>query len=173
MRLSLRNPKLVETAAGLGALGIGASVYLFDRAGGARFVPAWLAPRFAVPPTPGLVGGSLPSFAHVFAFALLTAAVVGASRSAAKLACLVWVLVDVAFEVGQVDRVAHTFAVVSFPWGGAHVPFEYVRTYLLRGTFDSMDLCAAALGGLAAYLVIAMVERDATQCLSRCDARGG
>ncbi len=65
---------------GLAALLLGTMVYVVDRPGDQSFVPSAIS---LVPFTPsvfGVVGHSLPTFTHVFAFSLFTAAVLaGAS----------------------------------------------------------------------------------------------
>lgn len=136
----------------IAALCLGASVYLLDRGGNADFVPAWLAQALTERRVFGALAGSLPSFTHVFAFSLLTAAVLGRGRVAAAVACGAWVLVDASFELAQLDSVS---AAVS-AWlpnraGAAGWLFGETRRFLTLGTFDVSDLCSVALGGLLAY----------------------
>ena len=54
----------------------------------------------------GIVGHSLPTFAHVFAFSLLTAALLTGERKTAITVCLGWFVVEAAFEVGQHPAIA-------------------------------------------------------------------
>jgi len=139
---------------GLSALMGGAAVYLLDRPVEQSFVPSAIS-LFALTPTVfGVVGHSLPTFAHVFAFCLLTAALLAVGKKAAITVCLGWFLVDVAFELGQHSALAPALSTLTPLWF-AHLPIlNQTGSYFLDGTFDPLDLLAIALGALAAYVVI-------------------
>lgn len=84
----------------LSVLGAGGWVYVFER-------PAELTPFFAAinfshnaPPIFGALGGSLPTFAHAFAFSIFTAVIVGPTMLAARYASLTWFFIDILFEIG-------------------------------------------------------------------------
>ncbi len=140
--------------AGVFLLVLGAGVYLFDRPWQqlaiAKLIPLTLTPS----PMFGALGGSLPSFAHVCAFALLTAALLGGGRRLNQAVCVGWFSVNVAFELGQHARLAEPVAKAVPAWF-VHVPIlDQTTTYFLSGTFDPLDILFAALGALTAYVLI-------------------
>lgn len=94
----------------------------------------------------GGLAGNLPSFAHAFAFALLTALALAPWPRLARLGCVVCVLIDTVFELAQWR-----------PIGSALAP---LGSYFASGTFDVFDLAAIAAGGAAAYVVVAALERN-------------
>lgn len=139
---------------GLSALMGGTAVYLLDRPVEQSFVPGDLSLFHLTPVVFGFIGQSLPTFAHVFAFCLLTAALLAGGKKAAITVCLGWFLVDVAFELGQHSALALALSTLIPPWF-AHLPIlNQTGSYFLDGTFDPLDLLAIALGALAAYVVI-------------------
>ena len=85
----------------LAALGLGVLVYVVDRPPGATALPESITLFQPTVRFFGAVGQSLPAFAHVFAFSVLTAALLGGGRRAAITVCTGWFLVDAAFELGQ------------------------------------------------------------------------
>ena len=107
----------------------------------------------------GVVGHSLPTFAHVFAFCLLTAALLAVGTEAAITVCLGWFLVDVAFELGQHSALAPALSTLIPPWFAHLLILNQTDSYFLDGTFDPLDLLAIALGALAAYVVIQRTAR--------------
>lgn len=141
----------LQLCAGIAALLVGTSVYVFDR-------PAEAIPFFhtisltAVTPSVfGPLGQYLPSFAHVFAFSTLTAALLGNTRRAAASACFAWCLVDTAFELGQ-----HGFVGLQITEAiSAVVAYKPILVqldhYFLHGTFDPKDLVSIVVGAVAAY----------------------
>ena len=143
---------------GVSLLLLGASVYLLDRSWQqlaiADLIPLTLAPS----PVFGALGGSLPSFAHVCAFALLTAALLDGGRRLNQMICLGWLSVDVAFELGQHPKLA-TFIASAVPAGFKHVSvLDKTPNYFLSGTFDPLDILMATLGALTAYALIANTQ---------------
>lgn len=132
-------------------LSLGALVYVLDRpaASAAFFVAVNVS--HLVPPVFGQIGGSLPAFAHAFAFSILTAGLTDRTRVAAGAACLGWLLVDVAFEVGQYPAVAATLARAIPPELESWPIVGRTGGYFVAGTFDWRDLLAIVLGALAAY----------------------
>ena len=106
------------------ALGVGFSVYLLGRS-----AQVYAALPFQVLDLPrvsfGLLAGSLPSFCHMFAFSLATAVLLRPWPKASRASVFVWVLLETAFEVDQLNSP--------------------------RSTFDPFDLLAIYLGGLATW----------------------
>ncbi|MEJ2330737.1 MAG: hypothetical protein P8Z33_12960 [Gammaproteobacteria bacterium] len=87
--------------------------------------------------------GWLPTFFHVFAFALLTYLALG--RRHVLFACLLWAVVNALFEFGQALP-AETLE--GMP------DLLNLRTYFSHGIFDPLDLVACAMGAWAAWAVI-------------------
>ncbi len=145
-------------AIGCFALAVGMLVYMTDR-DAAR---AMLFPSIAsldTGPVFGALGPCLPSFVHPFAFSLLAAALRAPGSGPGYGACAAWWAVNVAFEVGQVPRVASQIA-DGLQGAGIEGPLTRPLTdYLLRGSFDVGDLIAATLGALAAAAVLHVVHR--------------
>ena len=158
MRQALTGPFLTHVSLASAILVLGTLVYVLDR-------PAQSAPLFSVislsaqaAPVFGAVGQSFPTFAHVFAFSLLTAVLLGSSRRAAYRACMGWFTVDTAFELGQHAAIATTLADL-IPTSLADTPILiHTRNYFVSGTFDPHDLFSIAVGALSAYLVIRFAD---------------
>lgn len=87
--------------------------------------------------------GWLPTFFHVFGFALLTYLALG--RRHALFACVLWGLINAFFEIGQ-----------ALPAGTTRLlpDFLNLHTYFNRGVFDPLDLVACAMGAWAAWAMI-------------------
>jgi hypothetical protein len=142
--------------AGIGALCLGALVYLFGRPpesyGFSLIVRDYLS--FIHPHSP-LFGGladNLPSFTHVFAFSLMTAGLLGPGRKGTLLICLMWFSIDAVFEIGQGLKPI-SLAIIP-EWIKVHpVPMADLQEYIRCGTFDFRDILACLLGALAAFWV--------------------
>lgn len=139
------------------ALLLGAAVYVLDRPpGSAWFLPA--AWSLAGPAHPfGVIAGQLPEFLHVFAFSLLTAAVLPATRRAAWASCAAWWLIDSLFEIGQHPTISPILTAMTSGLKGIPL-LEKTPAYFARGVFDPLDLLAIALGALAAGFCIQFIH---------------
>ena len=105
----------------------------------------------------GVIGNTLPSFAHVFAFTMITAGLIAARKRGCIIICLSWLVVDCTFELGQIYN---TVAASQIPGWFAGIPFwENTANYFLIGTFDYFDLAAMAVGAMAAYGVLVMTMK--------------
>lgn len=121
-------------------------------------MPAEIASALPVRSAFGVLSGSLPSFAHVLAFTLLTAALLGPACFAPGRICATWWSLDTVFELGQadafssyvLDRIPATFSDTS--------PIRHVTNYFRYGTFDPLDLIAITLGAVVAYLLISATK---------------
>ncbi len=142
----------------LAALALGVLVYLTDRDGRA----AWLLPRVGALGDVhwfGALAAWLPSALHVFAFALLSAALLPAHAGARFAACAAWAAIDLAFEAGQHPALSPGLAA----WLEGSLPAwlaQPLAHYFLRGTFDPADAAALLLGALAAAGVVAATSRN-------------
>jgi len=150
----------VLVAAAIMALGLG--VYLLDRpADRVYFVPDWWQRGADIPLIFGSLGGNLPSFAHVFFFTLITAAILAPWRLRMLSICLFWFCFDGLFELAQHEAIAVRLAEFVPAWFLNVALLENTRPYLLAGTFDPLDILSLAAGSLLAYVTLrVMVERE-------------
>lgn len=139
----------VAAAVALAAFTAGVLVYMVDRPPHT----AWLLPAAWTLPAGvslfGVLGGSLPSFAHALAFSVGTALLPGWRRPGA--ACLLWGGIDAALELGQLPAVARAVAPALPAWFGHWPVLDHLGPSLLQGRFDAWDLAAVAAGCAAAY----------------------
>ena len=100
----------------------------------------------------GIIGQSLPSFAHVLSLILITAGLIAYQKRGYIIICLFWFLIDSAFELGQKFN---TLIIEFIPGWFASVPFfENTENYFSRGTFSLGDLVAIFIGTIAAYFIL-------------------
>ena len=87
--------------------------------------------------------GWLPTFAHVFAFSLLTFLALG--RRHLLFACLMWGVINALFELGQ-----------ALPAGTIQLLPDFLnfRSYFAHGVFDPLDLVACVAGAWAAWALV-------------------
>jgi hypothetical protein len=159
-RAMVPGPSTIRVLLGVFVLLLGTGVYLLDRSWHqlaiADLIPLTLAPW----PIFGALGDSLPSFAHVCAFSLLTAALLDGGKTLNQAICLGWLSVNVAFELGQHPKLATSIANAVPAWF-RHVPvLDKTPTYFVSGTFDPLDILMATLGALTAYLVIVNTQAE-------------
>lgn len=92
--------------------------------------------------------GPLPTFVHVMAFSLLSAAIVGVEFRRVAVVSGGWMSVEVVFELAQYP-VARDWLLQHQSWI-EWIP--YARSFLMWGTFDWADVTAAFLGaGLSVW----------------------
>jgi len=100
----------------------------------------------------GPAGDSFPSFLHVFSFILITCGLMSWNRRGSIIACVGWLVVDCAFEVGQKFP---SWCCGVFPHWLKSVPlFRNTENYFSRGTFDFHDLVFIGLGAATACAVL-------------------
>jgi len=149
-----RKTQLIVTAIGAAALLAGALLYLWARPPGRVYLLDLLLPARNAASTTGVITGGLPSFLHIYAFTLFTAALLSLRPAAALIAGSIWFLVDALLELAQ-HPVAAQFLLPRIPaWFGRVPVLENVAPYLQRGTFDPLDILALALGVGAALLTL-------------------
>jgi hypothetical protein len=147
----------IPCAIGCFALLLGAVAYLTDRAA----THALLVPPFAMLPGTRVFGGVsqwLPSFVHPFAFSLFTASALPPSARNRALACVAWLAIDVAFEIGQHPQFGRRLASALEDALGSGPVAQALANYFRRGTFDVGDIVAAVLGTLAAAAVLGWID---------------
>lgn len=121
-------------ALGLGALALGVLVYALDRpAGSVAFLPVGMAYDSGFL---GPLAGPLPTFLHALAFSLMTVAFLDPTQRVRLAACGAWAGINWLFEAAQ------------------HPAFKEITGVGMPGAFDPLDLLAAPLGAMAAFLFI-------------------
>lgn len=146
--------------AGLFALALAVVLYAVARADGSAYLVPIQLSQILPAIESGAALGSLPAFLHVFAFTLLT---ITAARPGSVVACVAigcgWFLVNVLFEAGQHPDIAPVIDSV-LPASFVAAPLlENVGPYFSHGTFDPLDILAAALGTAAAIGFIFLVRQ--------------
>ena len=147
---------LPQILVGVGGLSLGALVYLFGRSPESYAFGVIVRDYLGLMRSHGLFFGglsdNLPSFAHVFAFSLMTAGLLSPKRKGTLLICLLWFLIDTAFEIGQGLKPV-SLAILP-EWFQVHeFPMANLQDYFRCGTFDIGDIVAGLLGALAAFVV--------------------
>lgn len=149
-----------QFCAALGIFFVGGLVYLFDRSGAdIYFIPEWWRFADGTPALFGTLGHSLPSFAHVYCFILLTSALLTPWQIAPQMICVSWFAAEAFFELGQIDAVATGISAMLPAWFADWPILENVPGYFLHGSFDLFDLMFIGLGAAAAYLTICFLNR--------------
>jgi hypothetical protein len=137
-------------AFGIGWFLVGVLVYLIARP---RTISAFFpeAIRIAAPMPHGLRSllGPVPTFVHVLAFSVMSAAFVGRTYTRQLLLCVGWAAIEVVFELAQYPLVRDRLLRVSLL---SSMPF--IRSYLAGGTFDCADILAAIFGASLAGLFL-------------------
>jgi hypothetical protein len=152
-----RTYRLIFTAALTLVLGV--IVYVLDRnPQQVYFLTKVLSHPLAERPVFGEAGSSLPSFAHVYAFILLTAALLPPTRGACLGATLFWLITDSAFEIGQHAAIAPLIASAVPAWFSSIPIIENTRAYFLNSTFDPIDIAAIIIGAIAAAATLQLTK---------------
>ena len=146
----------IQILTGATVLFIGILVYLVDRPPDQTlFVdksPVNISLYQILPNLYGIIGNSLPSFAHVFSFILITAGLIASKKRHFIIICLFWFLIDSVFELGQKFS---TIFIKYIPDWFASIPFfENTGDYFVRGTFSFSDMAAITIGTIVAYFVL-------------------
>jgi hypothetical protein len=146
---------------GLAGLSLGALVYLFERSpesyGFGVIVRDYLGVLRPHRMLFGVLANNLPSFAHVFAFSLMTAGLLGTRRKGSLLICLLWFSIDTVFEIGQ--GLNHISLAIIPEWLEVQtLPMASLHEYFRYGTFDIRDIVAGLLGALAAFVAAEFIR---------------
>ena len=105
-----------------------------------------------------LIGNSLPTFIHVFAFTMMTAGLVANRKRGYLIVTLVWFAVEVLFEITQ--GFGNTVIQIIPDWFSDYVLLENTGNYFLKGRFDYLDLFSIAFGSLAAYILLIKTREE-------------
>lgn len=155
----------VQFLIGVLALLAGLVTYLVDRpperVPALQLLPTWASGYGMAGRLPSIVGGSLPTFVHVLSFSLLVGSLSRRRLSKYALVCLTWLLIDVAFELGQGPG---RWLVDLMPAWIARMPIACaIRDNLVWGTFDMWDILAACLGSATAFVVLVLSRSYGTE----------
>jgi hypothetical protein len=102
-----------------------------------------------------VVRGQLPDLLHAFAFALILY-LAGRGTIKVERACACWCLIEMLCEIVQHPIVAHRLLSMAEPYRNRLPSLLYA--YLGSGTFDVLDLSAYAIGCLAAWKTVKLIE---------------
>jgi hypothetical protein len=139
------------------------AVYAIDRpAGSAYLLPSWLSVHVPGRRLFGSVGDWLPSFAHAFAFTVLTAALLPAARWRPWLAGALWCAIDVGMEVGQHRALSERLAAALPAWFASVPVLDHLGAYWRKGGFDLGDLMAVIAGCVLASALCQRTLRRGT-----------
>ena len=105
-----------------------------------------------------LLGNCLPTFIHVFAFIMMTSALVANRERGYLTVTLAWFAIDVLFEIGQ--GFGSSVIQIIPDWFSDYFLLENIRSYFLKGRFDYLDLLSIALGSLAAYILLINTKKN-------------
>jgi len=137
-------------AFGIGWLLIGALVYLTARPRmTSAFFPEAIRIAALMPHWLRSLLGPVPTFVHVLAFSMMSAAFVGRTYMRQLLLCAGWAAIEVVFELAQYppvrDRLLRARPLAAMP---------FISSYLTGGTFDYADILTAILGASLAGLFL-------------------
>ncbi len=106
----------------------------------------------------GSLGKFLPAFVHVFALAVITGGILENGRIGRMVACLSWLVIDLAFELGQ--KFPEQAAALVPGWFSAIPIFNQTTRYFYSGSYHPLDMAATVLGAMAAYGVLVLTEQS-------------
>lgn len=107
----------------------------------------------------GLLGPSLPSLFHSYAFALLMIVALWPARHARLAGALSWLIVALTFECLQAEAISDLVANGSGSIAGNPLVDGFLA-YVANGQFDVADLAAIALGVSGAFVATSILERQ-------------
>ena len=159
----IRTDKAIDIrliAIGFVALVVGTMVYLTDRPPKTAYFIRVLFRNLSFysgsPSHFGYIGYNLPAFIHVFSFSLFSAGVNRKAREWKLINCFSWFLLNTIFKIGQKFPVE---AVRCIPKWFNKIPFlENTGNFFRYGTFDLWDIVAFAIGALAAFICLTLLE---------------
>jgi hypothetical protein len=145
-------------------LAIGVFVYLLDRPSTSVYlVPDSWELGNSLPSVFGAIGDQLPTFAHTFAFTLLTSAALEPWRWSAVIACSGWWAIASLFEIAQSDAWAGVIAARVPGWFADWPLLDNVADYFVGGRFDWLDLMSIGAATLCAFAVIQLSHRGSNR----------
>jgi len=158
--MSRARPAAIQLITAVIVLVIGVLVYLLDRPSTSVYlIPDSWSPGDSVAPIFGVLGGSLPTFAHTCAFTLFTSALLEPWRWSATVACAAWWIMGSLFEFAQTDAWSAVIAARVPGWFADWPLLDNVADYFVGGHFDWLDLASICAATLGALIVIRLSHR--------------
>ena len=153
----LRRSRADLLFAAIAALSLGLCIYLIDRQPETAYlISNGLFLNDNVRPVFGVMGNYLPTFLHVYAFILLSAAVFAQSHRQVLIICLSWLIIEIIFELAQINIIAQSVAIHIPDWFSVIPVVNNTANYFLMGTFDILDIISIIAGTLIAYMTISL-----------------
>lgn len=140
---------------------VGVFVYAIDRDGAAYFLAGWTAGHGGVEVF-GPLADHLPTFLHVLAIVLLTAAVLRPWPKMLPAIALGWFAVECLFELGQLSPLDARIAAALPAWLDDVPVLEASAGYFINGTCDPFDVLSIGLGAAVAFWIVRTIERGDT-----------
>ncbi|MCF6217623.1 MAG: hypothetical protein L3J62_04170 [Gammaproteobacteria bacterium] len=145
---------------GIFSLIIGSLVYLVDRPADTSYlIPQSLSLFESSATLFGVAGNYLPTFSHVFAFILITAALSPVRHSTYLLICGAWLIIECLFEMMQHSAI-NEFIISGLATAVTEQPLvEHAINYFQNGRYNTMDMLSIVAGVIAAYFVLRITEK--------------
>jgi hypothetical protein len=137
---------------------VGVLVYAIDRDGAAYFLAGWNSGHARVELF-GPLADHLPTFVHVLAIVLLTAAVLRPWPRLLPAVALGWFTVECLFELGQLSPFDARIAAALPAWLDDVPVLEASADYFINGTCDPFDILSIGLGAAVAFWIVRTLER--------------
>jgi hypothetical protein len=137
---------------------VGVLAYAIDRGGAAYFLAGWTAGQGGGELF-GPLADQLPTFVHVLAIVLLTAAVLRPWPKLLPAIALGWFAVECLFELGQLSPLDARIAAALPAWLDDVPVLEASAGYFINGTCDPFDLLSIGLGAAVAFWIVRTIER--------------
>lgn len=137
---------------------VGVLVYAIDRGGAVYFLAGWTAGHGGAEIF-GPFADHLPTFLHVLAMVLLTAAVLRPWPKLLPAIALGWFAVECLFELGQLSPLDARIAAALPAWLDDVPVLEASAGYFINGTCDPFDVLSIGLGAAVAFWIVRTIER--------------
>jgi len=155
---SVLNCNRFQIVIGVLAILVGSAIYLTQRSPDQTYVfillPKWFSGYRALPRLPIALSGSLPTFMHALSFSIITGSLFRPRTSTYAGVCILWFLIELAFELGQGPGRWIAYSMPTWMDG-----LSVIREYFIFGTFDLLDILSAFLGSIAAFLLLILTRR--------------
>ena len=132
-------------------LSLGLLIYLFDRPTNTIIFLQWLPFHINSDFSFGTLGDSLPSFAHTYAFIVISSVFISMRIRSIVIA---WLLLEIFFEIIQLDVVSIYLTNTAIFNHTDSALINAIKMYCINGTFDWLDIIAICMGTLLAYITI-------------------
>jgi hypothetical protein len=109
--------------------------------------------------------GSLPSFAHTYAFTVFIIVMLRSNRRQAVLICGSWLGLEILFELGQHEALSGLTARLFAIETTGNAILKAFGNYFMHGVFDTMDVLYCFIGTVAAFgTFFTLVQKGGGSC---------